>query len=276
VRSFTLSIVLACALAGCAAHRHDALTDRLILRGESSVKIDEHAGVRPPENSLATFIEQVRELSTRARPAPVGTAVTVEASNRELAAALAAEQADPTAESHRRVGEIYAHLAIFDAAFDHFGRAVKADGRDAAAYDQIARIWREWGLPHLGLGDAYRAIYYAPQSPSPYNTLGTLFQAMGRPADALTAYRRALALAPDAAYALNNECSALLALGKADLAIASCRRAVDLDPGLDAARRNLALATGRAAPSGPADPGPTVATNTELRTRWLARDAGQR
>lgn len=311
MRSVTLLVVLVCALAGCAAHRHDALADRLVLRGDSSVKIDSPAGVRPADDSLATFIEQVRELSARARPAPAGTAVTVEASDPELAAALAAEEANPGAEAHRRVGEIYLHLAILDAAYDHFARALKADVRDAASYDQLARIWRDWGLPHLGLGDAYRAIYYAPRSPSPYNTLGTLLQAMGRPSDALAAYRHALALAPNASYALNNECSALLALGKADLALASCRRAVDLDPGLDAARRNLALATARRSrpgATGPADaagsgahllnaPAPrtrgeraleeaerrneatvhaTVHTNAEPETRWPGRHAGQR
>ena len=42
------------------------------------------------------------------------------------------------------------------------------------------RVWRDWGLPALALGDAHRAIYYAPQSASARNTYGTVMQALGQ------------------------------------------------------------------------------------------------
>ena len=34
--------------------------------------------------------------------------------------------------------------------------------RHAASHEGLARVWRDWGFPLLGLGDAYRAILFAP------------------------------------------------------------------------------------------------------------------
>jgi len=241
VRPIVLFLLTALAVGGCATHRPTSIADQFVRRGEPSVRLGDGADRdRPAEESLATFIEKVRQLSMAMRPAPAGTATIVETSNRELAEALAREAAHPTAETHRTVGEIYARLGVLDLAYGRFALAIKTDGRDAAAYDQMARVWRDWGFPNLGLGDAYRAVYYAPRSPSASNTLGTLLQALGQPAPALNAYRRTLALEPDAAYALNNVCSALLDMQKPDEALAACQRAVQLDPTLLVAQRNLA------------------------------------
>ena len=59
-------------------------------------------------------------------------------------------------------------------------------------------------MAHLGLGDAYRAVYYAPGSAAAHNTLGTLLAASGRWAAARVEFGRALALDPSAAYAAHN------------------------------------------------------------------------
>jgi Flp pilus assembly protein TadD len=81
---------------------------------------------------------------------------------------------------------------------------VAVDPRDAAAHDQLARMWRDWGLAHLGLPDARAAVKHAPRSAAAHNTLGTLLEATGRFRDARRAYERALALDRDATYALTN------------------------------------------------------------------------
>ncbi|MGH9313307.1 MAG: tetratricopeptide repeat protein, partial [Vicinamibacterales bacterium] len=159
----------------------------------------------------------------------------------KLAAAVASLQAFPTAAAWGLVAAEYARLGILDAAYDHYRQAVALDPRDAAAYDALARIWRDSGLPHVGLGDARRAVYFAPHSAEAHNTLGTLLHALGQRRAARDAYEFALMLDPGAAYALNNLCYLSLLEGDSSGAIALCRRAIVLDPSLSPARRNLAL-----------------------------------
>jgi tetratricopeptide (TPR) repeat protein len=243
VRLTMLFVFAAFTGAGCAARHAPSLADQFIHEGTPKMRLGDKADPKgAPEDSLAAYIDKVRQLSLAIRPAAPGTASTVEAANRDLAEALAREAAAPGADTHRAVGEIYLKIGVLDLAYAHFAQAIKANPRDAAAHDQTARVWRDWGFPQLGLSDAYQAIYYAPGSPSGYNTLGTLLQRLGQPAQALDAYRRALALAPDASYALNNVCSALLAMGKPGEALASCQRALHLDPALAVAQRNFAAA----------------------------------
>ena len=43
---------------------------------------------------------------------------------------------------------------------------------DAVAYDGMARIWRDWGMPDLALTEAYRALHCNQKSAEIYNTLG--------------------------------------------------------------------------------------------------------
>jgi tetratricopeptide (TPR) repeat protein len=104
-----------------------------------------------------------------------------------------------------------------------------------------ARIWRDWGFPQRGMGDAARAVYYAPQSAAAHNTWGTVLAASGRPLEARTEFERARALDPDAPYVLSNLCYMEFVSGELDQAIADCRRALVVDPTLVAARNNLAL-----------------------------------
>ena len=108
--------------------------------------------------------------------------------------------------------------------------------------DGLARIWRDWGYPRLGLSDAVRAITCAPDSAVLSNTLGTLLLKMGRLADARLAFEQALSHDSRAAYALNNLCYTSLLQADAVHAVDTCRAALEADPSLKAARNNLALA----------------------------------
>jgi tetratricopeptide (TPR) repeat protein len=147
-----------------------------------------------------------------------------------------------SAEALRAVGLEYARLGIVDRAHEYLNKALTVAPRDAATYDALARLWRDSGFPHLGLGDAHRAHYFAPASPVVHNTLGTLLQALGKRADARRSYERALQLDPGAAYALNNICYGWMLDGEASRAIAACEQALKLEPTLAAARNNLGLA----------------------------------
>ena len=175
--------------------------------------------------------------------APSGTlAMTIEAQDERLSAVLLALAIAPRAETHRQAALEYRRLGVLDKAHEHFSNAVSLNPSDAVSYDALARIWRDWGAAHLGLADAHRAVYYAPNSAAAANTLGTLLQATENIEAAKLWYARAIHLDKSAWYALNNLCYAMVLTREA--AINTCQAAVAAAPGTKAkvAQNNLALA----------------------------------
>ena len=193
--------------------------------------------------SLEAFMGKVRAASQNARPR-LDQTMRIEASDPTLAAALLVLEARPSAARHRTVAREYLRHGILDVAHEHFSEAVALDRRDAAAWDGLARIWRDWGFAHLALPDAYRAVYFAPDSAVAHNTLGTVLQALGRRIEARKQYEQALALDVTATYALTNVCYGWVLDGETAKAAAACGKALRLQPDLEAARNNLALAHG--------------------------------
>jgi tetratricopeptide (TPR) repeat protein len=191
---------------------------------------------------LSEYIEKVRHLTTALHPPTPEHVPTMEERDPELASELLRLAAFPSAEGHCQVAERYRQHGILDTAYDHFTKALALNPRDAAAYEGLARVWRDWGLPQLGLADAHRATFYAPESAAARNTYGTLMQALGRYREARMAYDLAASLDPRAAYAVNNLCYLAFLEGRTDAAIQRCTAALTLDPSLTAARNNLALA----------------------------------
>jgi len=167
------------------------------------------------------------------------TVTTVESSDRELAIALAALTAFPSAEAHMNVARAYGRAGVRDKAHEHLVLVVELEPRNAAAYDEMARILRDWGFPRMALPDAHRAVYHAPRSPEAHNTLGTVFQALGSLARARGEYEKAVALHPGAAYALNNLCSLDLVAREPAAALRRCAEALRVDPTLYVASQNL-------------------------------------
>ena len=211
----------------------------LLMSGCAAVRNPGHAA----DGSLEIYTGKLRELGARAKPSPSGVmAATLEGQDPDLKSALLELRLHPGAAQHLRVAERYRRLKILDVAHDHFERARQLDPTSAEAYEGLARIWRDWGFPNLGLGDASRAVYYAPLSATAQNTLGTVLTAMGRGAEARRAYERALALDPRAAYILNNLCYLSFLEGEIATAVTECQAALEVDPGLAPARNNLALA----------------------------------
>ncbi len=228
-----------CLLAGCASHRPASLADRFMLRGHDRAASRPEAA--PPSPSLEEAIGKTRHLMAEARPEPKNAPVTLESRDPVLAEALAALRAAPTAERYVQVGRLYGGRGLLDQAYDHYTRALRLDSHQADAYEGLARVWRDWKLPHLGLGDAYRAVYFKPQSAAAENTLGTILQALGRNREARGAYRLASVLDPDAGYPLSNLCYLSFLEGNAAQSIDECRAAIRRDPSLGAAHNNLAL-----------------------------------
>lgn len=232
-------------VAGCSsATRRTGLNGRLIRpaqSGSSTAPAPYDTAVR--SDALEAVIGKIRELSARARPvSKTISGPTIESFDRELAAALLALDVFPGAESHRRVAHEYARVGIFDAAHRHYRAALALNPYDGAAFDGLARLWRDARLPWLGLGDARRAVYYAPRSPEARNTLGTVLQAIGQNAEARRAYESALELAPFAPYALNNLGYLAFVEGNTPSAIRYFRAAIAADAAMVAPRHNLALA----------------------------------
>lgn len=196
--------------------------------------------VVPRVPPLDAYIAHVREMSWKARPTMVKTGLaTVESSNPRLALALAALAVFPSAQRHIEASDAYRRVGVMDKAHEQLSLAVKLDSRNARAYDGLARIWRDWGFPNMGLPDAYRAVFYAPNSPEAHNTLGTILQALGEMPAARAEYEHALALNPRAAYAMNNLGTLDLVAGEPLSAARRCEEALRLDSTLRVAARNL-------------------------------------
>lgn len=172
-----------------------------------------HAATRPTEHPIA-------EVS---RYYPLDA--DLDRRDPRLKAALAALAGAPTLDHFLEVAQAYQRLGVRDRAYDHMQQAVALDPNSAAANDGLARLWRDWGLPQLGLANAHRAVYAAPRSATSRHTLGTLLYALGLRQDAEKAFREATALDPHAWYAWHNLCSVVMADGRTMDAIPLCQRA---------------------------------------------------
>ena len=232
MRVLILSVALI-ASAGCAERR---------LFNVTLDRADRTATAGAPADSLSAYMAKFREMQAGARPEGRPPVRTVEASDPALAAALLAATAAPSPASYREVAQEYRRVRVYDKSQDYLSRALKFDAKDPLTHDALARTWRDAGFPHLGVGDAYRAIYFAPKSAAARNTLGTLFQAMGRRAEARTQYDIAAKLDPLAGYAHNNLCYGWILEGDAPKALQACRRALSLDPESPMAHNNTGLA----------------------------------
>jgi Flp pilus assembly protein TadD len=229
--------VLVCA--GCASHRTPSPADRFFLHKNSKTTVQ--AADEPPSPSLEETIAKVRHLMASARPEARTPTPTLEERDPVLAAALAELSKSMSEETLYDVGAAYHRHGLLDQACRYYNRALGLNPRHAPSHEGLARAWRDWGMPQLGLGDVYRAIYYAPTSASARNTLGTLLHGIGRRREARAAYQQAIRLDPSAGYAFNNLCYLSFVEGKASQAIAECGTALRIDPTLAVAHNNLAL-----------------------------------
>jgi tetratricopeptide (TPR) repeat protein len=229
VRTATAYLLAAALMAGCGARRL------------ATTPGDAAPASAASEGALAQAAA-AGEASSTGAPRRRPLTPTVETSDSRLAAALLRATAVPSTGAYREVALEYRRLAVLDKAQHYFERAAALDPADAVSHEGIARIWRDWGAPQMGLGPAYRAVYYAPRSAAAANTLGTVLQALGNLPDAERWYVRAVVLAPDAWYAINNICYVQI-MRRQESAIESCRRAVAAaGPGVSTPTNNLALA----------------------------------
>jgi len=233
--------LIALLLAGCATVHSRAQSQPAAVAVPPAETVARTADSSTDLPSLSLYMQQVREFSRRART-DTTSAQTAERWSQDLASAISRLAASPTVGQEVGLAQAYVRAGILDQAYEHFARATKLDPGEGAAWDGVARIWRDWGFPHIGLGDAYRAVWAAPRSPAVRNTLGTILQYLDRGSDARAQFAQALAFDPGAAYAENNMCYSWLMEANAAAAGDACSRALGIDPEMLPARNNLALA----------------------------------
>lgn len=219
------ALILAVAALGsaCASAGAPTLADKFVRQGKPSVDL---GGPRPSSQRSNETAARLRA----ARPAPRAdrAAGSLEGSDPDIRQALAHLGAAPTTSQYLDVARAYIKRGVLDRAHDYLNRSLEANGSDAFVYDALARIWRDWGLPAAGLGDAHRAVYLAPRSAIVHNTLGTVLFRLGQREDATASFNRALALDPGAWYALANLCHVNMVAGRTLESIAQCQQATAL------------------------------------------------
>jgi predicted Zn-dependent protease len=155
-------------------------------------------------------------------------ASNVESVDAALRASLTAVSVTPSISTHLAAAEQYRRLGILDRAVEHLQSGERLQPHNAAVNDALARVWRDFGLPGMGLSHAYRAVYAEPRSATARHTLGTLLYALGKRADAERAFRDAVDLDPAAWYAWQNLCQVAMVGGRTQEAIDLCHHAIKL------------------------------------------------
>jgi Flp pilus assembly protein TadD len=242
-RRILATVALSIAAAACTTHRppKDHFAQKFITQGQPKVDLGGPVPMKGP--MVEDYVRKLRHLAANARPQSAGSLIaTIETRDPELSRALALDTLSPTPVNHVRVGDAYFRLKIRDTAHRYYQRALRADSEYGPAFEGLARVWRDWNLPALALGDAHRATHFSPRSAKAWNTLGTVLQALDQRQDARRAYQRAFSVDPSAAYALNNLCYLSLLDGKINDAVRECRQAIQIQPSFLAATNNLALA----------------------------------
>lgn len=205
-----------------------SFASRFITQGTPSMNVGGPAlpglasAIAAGPQGLGTVLER------RGQTLPAGSsaiAASIESTSPRLQRALLALSTSPTSAHYLDVAAAYTAEGIRDKAFDYLTTGLRADRRNAALHDAVARAWRDWGFPDKALNAAHHAVFYAPQSPEAYNTLGTVLWALGQRAEATATFEQATVLDPRAWYAWQNLCEAALTAGQTREATALCKRA---------------------------------------------------
>src|SRR3982751_4265749 len=152
-----LAVAALIAVSGCAT-RSAGFASRFVKPGEPSVTFDDPEAPAPKAPPLSDYMRKVRALQSKAAPRN-SLLPTIESTNPALMKALMMVAVEDTAANHRAVALAYRRAGVLDFAYKHFQRATALDPCDAVAYDGMARIWRDWGMPDLALTETYHALH---------------------------------------------------------------------------------------------------------------------
>jgi tetratricopeptide (TPR) repeat protein len=217
VLALAVSISVACASTAT------TLSERFVRQGKPAMDV---GGPKLPKMRSVDRRALVSASEAARSPAPV--LPSLESTDPDLRDALTRLLLAPTAANYLDVSNQYLRHGVFDRADDFLNRSLAANGPDASIYDARARLWRDWGQPGEGLGDAHRAVFMAPQSAAAHNTLGTVLYRLGRRNEARASFTRALQVDVTAWYAMANLCHLNMNAGDTKTAIDQCHKAAAL------------------------------------------------
>ncbi|MEZ5287861.1 MAG: tetratricopeptide repeat protein [Vicinamibacterales bacterium] len=210
------------AAAGCASAGPPQLSDRFVRQGVPAVDLGGPRPAAAPRRSAAPRAP----LTISNVPSRLSSSLSsLEAVEPALRDALFRLRLAPTVAHHVAVAEAYQALGITDTAYDYLQQSLAVNGPSALVYDRLARMWRDWGLPGIGLTYAHKAVFESPDWAAAHNTLGTLLHANGQRSSARGEFERAVAIDPLAAYAWQNLCVVYQAEGRTREAIHACHTA---------------------------------------------------
>ncbi len=133
---------------------------------------------------------------------------------------------------HIVLGAILTELNSPDQATAELELAIKLDPRDAAAYRELARLYRSQKRHREAEQTYQRAIAMRPMDWIGYSNLGLYYLSRQRQAEAEVQLRKVIELTPDNHLGYRNLGTALLGAGKdPEQAEAMMRKAVELNPG---------------------------------------------
>jgi protein O-GlcNAc transferase len=132
-------------------------------------------------------------------------------------------------------GESLLELDRAEEALGDFDRALAADPRLVAAWNNRGLALNALKRHDEALASFDRAIALAPQSGEAHNNRGDTLRELRRFEEALASFTKALAIRPDDWAALNNRAVALTMMGRTDEALASYDRALAIQPDIPAA-----------------------------------------
>ena len=149
-------------LAGCAMYNAPASSPFIVKKGSGPV--DAGRGVKTPKGRPRgdRACQRATRSAERAARSP---------SRRRrssgwipmLRDALAALEREASATRPRgRRPAVPGGCEIYDAAYDQFSDAIRLDGKNVAAWDGRARVWRDGICPVRRSSDVYRARFYRP------------------------------------------------------------------------------------------------------------------
>ena len=221
-RHFVIALLAASMSGAACASADQTLAGRFVRQGTPAMDV---GGPKLPKMKS---LDRRALLASQAARTPAPVLPSLESTDPGLRTALARVLAAPTTENYLEVSNQYLRHGVFDRADDFLNRSLAANGPDPSIYDARARLWRDWGQPAEGLGDAHRAVFLAPHSAAAHNTLGTVLYRLGRVNEARVSFTRALELDAAAWYAMANLCHVSMNAGDTKTAIGQCHKAAAL------------------------------------------------
>lgn len=150
--------------------------------------------------------------------------------NKGLALAAHPQAASIQAKFIIALGILYHEQYMLDKAQLAFQQIIEQEPHNPAAWNNLARLFRDQGRPADALHAFNKSIKLAPRDSNAWNNLGNFHRAQGNRSDALHAFKQAARFEPHNPIPWINLAHTHLDTGQPDAAIRAYKKAIRLDP----------------------------------------------